>query len=173
MAAPKTNAKRRGGRAQRQEHLTRVADLHMRGVEQRDIGKMLGRSQGQISKDVKVIEERWLESQLESMDKVKSRMSMKLNALFEEAWNAWAISNDPRHFANALTAMRDLRTLIGADAPKRSEVEQSGTLNVRHTVEDLTDAELDSIARGDFTVDDETGDATVSGKRIALPQVGT
>lgn len=167
MAAPKTNYKRASGRAQREKHLAEVALLHMRGKQQWDIAEATDRSQGQICKDIATVEKRWLEQQTESMEKVKSRLAVTLHQLASEAWDEWQKNKDPRHFANALAAARDLRALIGADAPKKTTQEVSGSLEVRH-VDELTDADLDNIAQGDFTCDAE-GIPIVGGKPITLP----
>jgi hypothetical protein len=166
MPAPKARTK-----LEREEHLARVAKLHMRGLTQHVVAKETGRSQGQICKDIKLIESRWLEEQLRSMGVIKARLSATLQQLASEAWDEWSATKDPRHFANALASVRDLRALIGADAPRKTQAEISGSLEVRH-VDELTDEDLDAIARGDYT-DDEDGTPVVGSKRIALASFGT
>ena len=166
MAAPKSKTK-----LEREQHLATVSLLHMRGREQWEIGKLTGRSQGQISKDIKAVEKKWLEQQTTTMETVKARLAVTLTQLASEAWDVWTDTKDSRHFANALAATRDLRALVGADAPRKTESKVEGSVEVRH-VEELSDTDLDDIARGDFEIV-EGGAAIVRGRRVALPALGT
>lgn len=165
MARPTARTK-----LEREEHLATVATLHMRGRKQFEIAGATSRSQGQISKDIHVVEQRWMDAQLQSMDKHKARLSATLVQLANEAWDAWSDTRHPSHFANALSATRDLRTLLGADAPKKTETEVSGSFEVRH-VDELTDADLDAIARGNYDIA-PNGSPVVGGKTVALPALG-
>ena len=168
MAAPKTNVKRHSGKLSREKHLTEVSRLRMLGLTQWEIAESTNRSQSQISKDLRTVEKRWLEEQTGHMDTIKARIGATLERLASEAYQSWTAGKDPRHFANALAAVRDLRALIGTDAPRKTAQEVSGSLEVRH-VDELDDSDLDKIARGEFTIDGEH--ARVGSKTVALPSL--
>jgi hypothetical protein len=155
---------------EREEHLTLVASLKVRGLKNFQVAEATGRSRGQITKDVQLVEQRWLDSQTDSVEKHKARIAAGYEELGQEAWAAWESTKDPRHFANALATLRDYRALVGTDAPRRTETAHSGSVEIRH-VEELSNADLDDIARGEFDLDGESA-TLASGKRVALPTLG-
>lgn len=74
---------------QRQHDLTRIADMRLRGYTHQQIGEALHLSRQQIAYDMAEINARWRESQLASISEAVARELDRLEAIEQEAWEAW------------------------------------------------------------------------------------
>ena len=74
---------------QREQRLADVAKLYLMGQTQAAIGKQLGVTQGQISYDLKIVRQRWLESSLNDFDAAKAQELAKIDRVEAEFWGAW------------------------------------------------------------------------------------
>lgn len=72
-----------------------VAERYLRGQTQWTIAQSLEVDQGQISRDIKWLQEQWLEQALEDTEKRLAREIKKLDTLEREAWEAWQRSQQP------------------------------------------------------------------------------
>jgi hypothetical protein len=90
MAANKRTA------ARREQDLSRVAELYLRGRTQSEIGQELGVSRQQISYDLKVLQKRWQEAALSDFSQKKAQELAKIDALERAYWQAWQDSKRDR-----------------------------------------------------------------------------
>jgi hypothetical protein len=84
----------------------KVAALYLQGVSQYQIGVQLGVLQQTVSRDLQVLEQRWLESALSSTDRLKAEQLAKINHMEAEAWAAWERSKQERETRTARNASR-------------------------------------------------------------------
>lgn len=166
MAAPK-----KGTPKEREKHLTEVWALYITGMYQTDIAKQLGVSRQQIAYDLILLERRWRESNLESVNDYKLKELAKIDQLEKEYRDAWEKSSgihkkettiettgenssltekvesqelvgDPA-FLRGIEWCVDARTkILGIAAPVKSEI------NVTTDLTKLSEAELKAKARG-------------------------
>lgn len=69
--------------------MTEIARLYLQGKTQNEIALARGVTQGQISKDLKKLQELWMASALRDFDAVKQEQLAKIDHLEREAWAAW------------------------------------------------------------------------------------
>lgn len=86
---------------ERERDLERVADLYSRGFSQSAIAQEIGVSQQQVSYDLKTIHERWRESGIRNLDEAKERELRRLDAVEQEAWDAWRRSQQEQQTTEA------------------------------------------------------------------------
>jgi predicted transcriptional regulator len=70
----------------------RIADLYLQGWLQVEIGEEVGVSQATVSRDLKALQEEWLQSALVDFDKAKARELARIDRLEREYWRAWVRS---------------------------------------------------------------------------------
>jgi len=84
-----------------------VAKLYMQGRNQFEIAETIGKqydftiTQQQISSDLKVIRDRWLESSVRDFDTAKSEQLAKIDHMESEAWQSWEKSKEPAKSINS------------------------------------------------------------------------
>ena len=67
-----------------------VADLFLRGVKrQTELGQRIGVNRSTISRDLRVLNDRWKESGVRDLDAAKGQELDRLDQLEREAWQAW------------------------------------------------------------------------------------
>lgn len=88
----------------REENLHRITELYLRGRTQSQIGAELGLSQGMISNDLKLIQQRWREQTTFNLDEAKGKELARLDALERECWAAWEQSKSERTKARQKTS---------------------------------------------------------------------
>jgi predicted transcriptional regulator len=120
MAGPTRTA------AQREHDYTVAARLHLRGKEQIEIAEILGISQAQVSRDLKVIEGRWQEAARADIGELKARELARLESLRQELLDAWERSKErgeeePRYLQQLREISKSIRDLLGLDTPQRHE----------------------------------------------------
>jgi hypothetical protein len=81
---------------QRERDLERTADMYCRGFKHSDIAREIGVSRTQIVYDLKEIRSNWLTSQVRDFNEAKEEELKKLDALEQEAWDAWRRSQTER-----------------------------------------------------------------------------
>ena len=69
---------------QREQRLADVARLYLEAVTQTAIGKQLGVSQQQISYDLKIVRQRWLESSIRNFDEARGHELAKIDCVERE-----------------------------------------------------------------------------------------
>lgn len=77
---------------QREKDLVEIARCYLHGMSQMEIGEMLGVSQSQISRDLKVLRERWQKSALLDINEAKAQELARIDNLEREYWEAWRVS---------------------------------------------------------------------------------
>lgn len=85
---------------QRQHDYQIISRMYLKGHSQKDIAKHISDirpytlTQQQISKDLKVIRRYWRQSSLIDINEATNRELDRIDALEEEAWQAWRRSHD-------------------------------------------------------------------------------
>lgn len=90
MAGSKTGPKRTP--FQREKDLVEIARCYLHGMSQMEIAAELDVSQSQISRDLKVLHERWVKSALVDLNEAKARELARIDQLEREYWDAWRVS---------------------------------------------------------------------------------
>jgi len=154
MAAPVTDSEE-----QREQRLADVAKLYLMGQTQAAIGKQLGVTQGQISYDLKIVRQRWLESSIRNFDEARGHELAKIDCVEAEFWAAWERSQrvkqvtstkrkegkdasteagvtkqeqagDPRMLDGVLKCIAKRCEVLGLDAPKKTAITNAdGTID--------------------------------------------
>ena len=94
MAGSKTGPKRTP--FEREQNLVEIARRYLHGMSQMEIADELGLSQSQISRDLKVLHERWMKSSLVDLNEAKARELARIDNLEREYWDAWRDSRGER-----------------------------------------------------------------------------
>ena len=76
-------------KAQREADLLTLSSLYLQGFQQSEIGKELGISQAQVSKDLAVVYSRWRESSVINFDAAKQRELERIDEVERAYWQAW------------------------------------------------------------------------------------
>ena len=76
-------------KAQREADLLTLSSLYLQGFQQSEIGKELGISQAQVSKDLAVVYSRWRESSVINFDAAKQRELERIDEVERAYWRAW------------------------------------------------------------------------------------
>ncbi|OFY61618.1 MAG: hypothetical protein A2Y71_03005 [Bacteroidetes bacterium RBG_13_42_15] len=71
------------------ERRSRVADLYLKGTPQYKIGMICKVSTSQVSRDLKILSKKWVESSMQNIDELKARELEKINQTEREAWKGW------------------------------------------------------------------------------------
>lgn len=74
---------------ERERDLARLSEQYLRGVPQWKIAEMFGVSQQQVSRDLRELRRRWLQSSQANMDELIARELAKIDNLEAENWTAW------------------------------------------------------------------------------------
>ena len=69
--------------------------MYLQGITQAEIGQRLGVSQPQISYDLRVLRNRWLQSSVVNINEAKARELARVDHLEREYWEAWEKSKNP------------------------------------------------------------------------------
>lgn len=85
-------AKQKRGVFERKRDYERTTELYLKGWRQVDIAKEMGVSQQQISSDLQVIQKKWAEQSINSMNEIKMRELDRIDTLEREYWKSWDIS---------------------------------------------------------------------------------
>jgi hypothetical protein len=118
MAAPKRS------KLQRERDLQETARLYLRGWTQLEIGQKLGVDRSQISKDLKVIVQRWRDNASTDIAEIKLREVTKINALETDAWAAW--DRSCQNAETTVTTLSKARSKTkGAAAPDAQKIERT------------------------------------------------
>jgi len=104
----------------------RVAKLYFdEDMQQYDIAKELGVSQGTISNDIKALQKEWTTRTHHDIDRIKNRQLAMLDYIRDELFKAWENSEKGYRDASIIKQLHDNATqrtkLMGLDAPKRIE----------------------------------------------------
>ena len=86
---------------QREYQLAEVARRYLAGEYQCNIGKALGITQQQVSYDLKIIRQRWLESSLRDFDELKAHELAKLDDTEREFRAAWELSKQAKQITHS------------------------------------------------------------------------
>lgn len=81
---------------QRERDLVEIARRYLHGQSQMEIADELELSQPQISRDLKVLQERWQKSALTDLNEAKARELARIDNLEREYWDAWRDSRGER-----------------------------------------------------------------------------
>ncbi len=108
-----------------------IARLYLSGTLQVNIAAEIGVSQQQISYDLKIIRQQWLDSALRDFDEARSRELAKIDNLEITYWQAWQRVEGQTRVGPQLGDLRFLQgvqwcidrrcKLLGLDAPDRME----------------------------------------------------
>jgi len=79
---------------ERERDLLRIAELYLQGKIQSEIAEVIGVSQPTISKDLKEVQDRWLEKSIQAIDARKAEELAKIDQLERTYWEAWTKSCD-------------------------------------------------------------------------------
>jgi len=88
---------------ERERDLAIISDMYCRGYSQSAIAREIGVSQQQISYDLKILHERWKASGVRNLDAAKERELLRLDAVEQEAWEAWRRSQQEQVTTEAET----------------------------------------------------------------------
>lgn len=90
-----------GTEEQREHQLAEVARMYLAGRYQVHIAKELGITQQQVSYDLKVIRERWVESSLRDFDELKAQELAKIDDAEREFRQAWERSKNAKQITHS------------------------------------------------------------------------
>jgi hypothetical protein len=154
----------------------------MKGWLQREIADYLSNrpnveytlAQPQISYDLKIIRQRWVESSLVNMDEIKAEELAKIDRLEREYWDAWERSlgvhkvhkhrdggrydgeeitveedslGDPKYLQGIQWCIDRRVKIFGLDAPRRTETHVEAHGSVIHASLDLNKVDDDELAQ--------------------------
>jgi hypothetical protein len=133
-----------------------MADLYLQGWLQADIAEEVGVSGATVSRDLKVLQSKWLASALVDFNEAKSQELAKIDRLEREYWHAWARScenaeqmtqegtpdsvekvkktskgqaGDPRFLQGVQWCIERRCKILGVDAPERHEIGEPGAFD--------------------------------------------
>lgn len=89
MSTPKNKTK-----AQREEQLTRISELHLKRWPAYRIAQELGLSRQTVQRDLAIIRKRYQEAQIDNLHLRRARELAKINLVDREAWSAWDRSKE-------------------------------------------------------------------------------
>lgn len=147
------------------ERRSRVAEYYLKGTPQYKIADILKCSQSQVSRDLKQLSKKWLESSLMNIDEIKARELAKVDRAELEYWKGWERSmsiqtkkrvkksdraggehkeqsleeirsvGDPRFIDGVLRCIKQRSEILGIEAARKADV----NLNT------LSEQQLDTI----------------------------
>lgn len=85
----------------REQQLAEVASRYVRGMSQWKIGQELGVTQQQVSYDLKIIRQRWLESSIRDFDEARAIEVAKIDDCEREFRAAWERSQRIKQITNS------------------------------------------------------------------------
>ena len=92
----------------------RIGDCYLKGWLQADIADELGISQATVSRDIKALQQAWLDSALIDFNEAKARELAKVDQLEREYWQAWERSCEDAE-TETQKAKGDVRKYEGND----------------------------------------------------------
>lgn len=117
---------------EREDDLTRIAELRLRGFSQEQIARKLDLSQPQVSRDLKELERRWLKAQIRSVDAHKTQKLVELDYLKTESWEAWDRSQQEAIEQSASKAKKNGDAVEEAERKSKSQVGDPRFLEMVH-----------------------------------------
>lgn len=119
-AAPnwQTGQRKRAVKVSREARLVVVADLYCKSQTLAAIGRTVGVSVGQVSKDLSAIRSTWKAEGVAKFDERVNRELAKLDYLERRAWEAYELSLEPEE----ITSSEQTTEGAGADASARTTI---------------------------------------------------
>lgn len=77
---------------ERERDLVTISDMYCRGARQADIATAIGMSAARVKQEIRHLQDRWVESQLENINTYKTEQLAKIDNLEREYWDAWTRS---------------------------------------------------------------------------------
>lgn len=74
------------------ENRAKIANLYLKGWQQKDIAVELGLSPATVSRDIKALIEEWRQSAISDIEEAKAKELARINRIEREAWEAWEAS---------------------------------------------------------------------------------
>lgn len=103
-----------------------VAEAYLRGNTQQQIAAALGVSQATISKDVNFLLRAWREQREATIEDAVTLQIEELRRVRREAWRKYGKSEEYKWLDMVINIQKREATLLGLDAPKRSEITGAG-----------------------------------------------
>lgn len=85
---------------------TIISEMYLNGSTQMEIAEAINKSQPTVSRAIKRIHERWLESPLVNFNEAKMRELAAIDRVEQAAWEAWEASRE-QHKTRTTTGARD------------------------------------------------------------------
>jgi hypothetical protein len=153
------------------ERRSRVSELYLKGTPQYKIAQICKVSTSQVSRDLKVLSKKWVESSMQNIDELKARELQKIDQAEREAWKGWERScqtktkkrhatsdfdkgiknessieriksaGDPRFIEVVLRCIKQRSEILGIEAARKADIK----------LDALTDSQLDFILQGIIT----------------------
>ena len=140
----------------------KISELFRSGItSQNEIAKMVGCTQCTVSRDLKVIQQKWEEETIDNIDFIKKREIEKLSCLENTYWKSFEKSlkrtilskegvqievqapGDPRFLSGVLNCIDKRMKLLGLEAPKKlnikDETDSEDVLVLRVSKKELND----------------------------------
>src|SRR5689334_22557358 len=87
---PSMAARKHKNSKEREAHLSKLTALYCQGMtNQYDLADALNVTQQQISRDLKILEERWRQKTLDDLTIKKGQQLQEIELVKREAWAAW------------------------------------------------------------------------------------
>jgi hypothetical protein len=112
---------------QREEHLNRMAEMHVSGMKQKEMAAHFGISQSQVSRDLKEIYRRWKEPDPITLREHKARHLAKVSALETQLWEAFERSQGPLETEYKEQVIADKEAGVNEDGTPRITSRQKRT----------------------------------------------
>lgn len=139
---------------QREKDLQTAAALYLQGKTQTEIAAALGVCQQQVSYDLEIVRQRWLESSVLDFNTKKAEELARIDNLERVAWESWERSQtiygkdgkplkrkspgDPRFLKQVEACIEKRVKILGLNAPEVTET----NLHVGRPLLELSDDEL-------------------------------
>jgi len=173
---------------QKAKDRARLAEMYLQGHSQHDMSMEIGISVAQVYRDLRILQDNWMASQLMNINQAKAEQLAKLDLLELEAWQAWDRSKidksgksveksgedekrvkawsegrlpDPRYLQVIQHCIERRCKILGLDQPDQHRHIHSEQTQEERAVAALSDTELEKLKRSLKTRSRATRDPTV------------
>lgn len=157
---------------ERERDLERIAELYVRGYTQQAIANEIGVSRSQIAYDLKTIRTRWQASTLRNFDAAKEEELSKLDAVEQEAWDAYRRSQKEKQKTVTEKVEGDSSGRTKAQVTKETANGDPRFLAIIQTCIDRRCKILGIDAPTKIAPTDPTGEREYTGPVIIIPDNG-
>lgn len=117
---------------EKEQHYAAIAEMKLRGYSQAAIAKKLNLSDSQVSRDLRVIEQRWRKSAERDLTIAKGQKLAELDHIKTESWEAWDRSQQEVIEQSASKTKRNGDAMEEAERKSKTQVGDPRFLEIVH-----------------------------------------